>query len=176
MKHLFMAVIAASGIGAFGFGATSALATGTTDSLAVDDSRAASNIVQIAVSDPDLSTLVTALTDTGLVSTLEGRGPFTVFAPTNKAFAKLPVGLLDYLLANPAILKQVLLYHVASETGTLNGNPIKTVQGEKVFATFKFNPSGLTLEVNNSWVSVKPIKASNGVIYIIDSVLLPQFR
>jgi uncharacterized surface protein with fasciclin (FAS1) repeats len=90
---------------------------------AIDTSKSERNIVQIAVSDPDLSTLVKAVVDTGLVKTLEGPGPFTVFAPTNEAFAKLPAGLLDYLLANPAILKQVLLYHVAS-AGTLNDNPL----------------------------------------------------
>jgi uncharacterized surface protein with fasciclin (FAS1) repeats len=132
--------------------------------------------VQIAVSDPDLSTLVKALSDTGLVKTLEGPGPFTVFAPTNEAFAKLPVGFLDYLLANPPILKQVLLYHVASGSGALTADPIKTAQGEIVFPSFDFGTSGLAVEVNNSGVSPTPIKASNGVIYIINSVLIPQFR
>jgi uncharacterized surface protein with fasciclin (FAS1) repeats len=174
MKKSLMVVIATTCVGMFGVGAAPAFADASV--TAIDTSKSERNIVQIAVSDPDLSTLVKAVVDTGLVKTLEGPGPFTVFAPTNEAFAKLPAGLLDYLLANPAILKQVLLYHVASEPGTLNDNPLKTVQGEKVFAAFQFSPSGLRLEVNNSWVTVTPIKASNGVIYVIDSVLMPQFR
>jgi transforming growth factor-beta-induced protein len=176
MKQSLMVVVATTCIGMFGMGAAPAFADATPDVIAIDTSKSESNIVQIAVSDPDLSTLVKAVTETGLVKTLEGPGPFTVFAPTNEAFAKLPSGLVDYLLANPPILKQVLLYHVASEPGTLSGNPLKTVQGEKVFASFRFSPSGLQLEVNNSWVTITPIKASNGVIYIIDSVLMPQFR
>jgi uncharacterized surface protein with fasciclin (FAS1) repeats len=153
-------------------------AVGATPALAEDAGATggASTIVQIAASDPDLTTLVKALSDTGLVKTLESPGPFTVFAPTNEAFAKLPSGLLDYLLANASILKQVLLYHVAGGSGPLSADPIKTAQGEKVFPSFSLGISGLTLEVNNSRVSVTPIKASNGVIYIVDSVLIPQFR
>jgi len=173
MKHVLIGVVAAACIGVFGLGASTAFADGT--SAAIDTSRSKSNIVQIAVSDPDLSTLVTTLTDTDLVKTLEGPGPFIVFAPTNEAFAKLPTGILDFLLANTSILKKVLLYHVASGWGILGAGPIKTVQGEKVFPSFSFGPSGLTLEVNNSLVSGRAIQASNGVIFIIDSVLIPQF-
>jgi uncharacterized surface protein with fasciclin (FAS1) repeats len=174
MKHPLIGVVAAACIGALGLSAAPAFADST--SAAIDKSSSKSNIVQIAVSDPDLSTLVTALTDTNLVKTLEGPGPFIVFAPTNQAFAKLPTAILDYLLANPSVLKEVLLYHVAIGPGTLNADPIKTVQGETVFPSFSFGPSGLAIEVNNSWVSARPIQASNGVIYIIDSVLQPQFR
>jgi transforming growth factor-beta-induced protein len=174
MKHALIGVVAAVCIGVFGLGAATAFADST--SATIDTSKSKSNIVQIAVSDPDLSTLVTALTDTDLVRTLEGPGPFIVFAPTNQAFAKLPTGVLDFLLANLPVLKQVLLYHVASGSGTLSADPIKTVQGEIVFPSFSYGPSGFALEVNNSLVSGKPIKASNGVIYIVDSVLLPQFR
>jgi transforming growth factor-beta-induced protein len=175
MKQSLTGVIAAAAIGVFGLGTAPVFAAGT-DASSLDTGKSASNIVQIAASDPDLSTLVTALTDAGLVTTLEGAGPFTVFAPTNEAFAKLPTGLLNYVLANKSVLKTVLLYHVASRAGTLSGDPIETVQGEKVFPTFDYNTSGLAVEVNNSWVSGKPIKASNGVIYIIDSVLMPQFE
>ena len=151
MKCSLIGVVAAACIGAFGLAAAPAFADITTDATTVDTSKSAGNIVQIAVSDPDLSTLVKALSDTGLVRTLEGPGPFTVFAPTNEAFAKIPAGLLDYLLANPSILKQVLLYHVASGSGKLSADPIKTVQGENVFPTLSFGTSGLALEVNNSW-------------------------
>ena len=139
------------------------------------EKAASETIVQIAVSDPDLSTLVKALTDTNLVKTLEGAGPFTVFAPTNSAFSKLPAGLLDYLLANPSILKQVLLYHVAAGRDVLSPVPLKTLQGELVFPAFRYGTRGLTVTVNNSVVTVKPVDASNGVIYIIESVLLPQY-
>jgi len=132
-------------------------------------------MVQIAASDPDLSVLVKALTDASLVKPLEGAGPFTVFAPTNAAFAKLPTGLLDYLLDNPSILKQVLLYHVASGTDTLTPVPIKTIQGELVFPSFSYGTAGLNVTVGHSTVTLKPISASNGVIYLIDSVLIPQF-
>jgi uncharacterized surface protein with fasciclin (FAS1) repeats len=174
MKQPLIGVVAAACIGVFGLGAATAFADST--SATIDTSRSKSNIVQIAVSDPDLSTLVTALTDTNLVKTLEGPGPFIVFAPTNQAFAKLPTAILDFLLANPSSLKEVLLYHVAGGSGTLSGDPIKTVQGEIVFPSFSVGPSGLALYVNNSWVVGKPIQASNGVIYIINSVLLPQFK
>jgi uncharacterized surface protein with fasciclin (FAS1) repeats len=174
MKHLLMNAVAVTCIGVLGLGAAPAFSAPT--GATVDSSTSASNIVQIAVSDPDLSILIKALSDTGLVKTLEGPGPFTVFAPTNEAFAKLPVGLLDYLLANPIILKKVLLYHVASGSGALSADPIKTVDGEIVFPSFDFGTSGLAVEVNNSKVSPTAIKASNGVIYIIDSVLIPQFR
>jgi uncharacterized surface protein with fasciclin (FAS1) repeats len=132
--------------------------------------------VQIAAGDPDFSILVTALTDTGLVKTLEGKGPFTVFAPTNEAFAKIPAGLLVYLISNPSVLKSVLLYHAAAGSDALTGASIKTVEGERAFPSVSLKTNGETVvKVNNSTVSVKPILASNGVIYVIDSVLMPQF-
>jgi len=133
------------------------------------------SIVEIAVADPDLSDLVKALTDANLVKTLEGKGPFTVFAPTNSAFAKVPSALLDYLNANPSILASVLLYHVAAGADRLTPSPIKTVEGELVFPSFSYGINGLTVTVNNSVVTLRPIQASNGVIYLIDNVLLPQF-
>jgi uncharacterized surface protein with fasciclin (FAS1) repeats len=152
------------------------LLTGTLSLAATPDtSTSQETIVQIASADPDLSTLVTALSDADLVTTLEGKGPFIVFAPSNEAFAKLPKGLLDYLLANPKVLKEVLLYHVASSSAALSPTPFFTVEGEKVFPFFKYDASGLTTTINNSKVTAAPIQASNGVIYLIDSVLLPQF-
>ena len=87
------------------------------------DAPAVPNIVQIAVADPDLSTLVAALTKANLVTTLEGAGPFTVFAPTNEAFAQLPPGILNRLLANVTELTNVLLYHVVP--GNIQANQIK---------------------------------------------------
>lgn len=158
------------------FAQATAAVSGPESDIASATSTSLPTIVQIAAGDPDFSILVTALTDTGLAKTLEGKGPFTVFAPTNEAFAKLPQGLLAYLVSNPSILKSVLLYHVAPGSDALTSGSIKTVEGERVFPTVSLRVNGQTLvKVNNSTVSVKPIQASNGVIYVIDSVLLPQF-
>jgi uncharacterized surface protein with fasciclin (FAS1) repeats len=171
MLNGFYRACAAGVLALIGYSAGPAVAADATDW-----SGGGESIVQIAVSDPDLSTLVKALKDTNLVSTLEGAGPFTVFAPTNEAFGKLPAGLLNYLVANPSILKQVLLYHVAAGANTLTSAPLKTVEGELVFPSFSDGVAGTTVSVNNSLVTIKAIKASNGVIYVIDSVLIPQFR
>jgi uncharacterized surface protein with fasciclin (FAS1) repeats len=151
------------------------LAAGLCQLAPAEAAKPTENIVQIAVSDPDLSVLVQALTDASLVKTLEGPGPFTVFAPTNSAFSKVPTELLDYFLANPAVLKQVLLYHVAAGADVLTPSPIKTVQGEVVYPSFSYGVGGLTVTVGNSVVTLNPIQATNGVIYLINSVLLPQF-
>jgi uncharacterized surface protein with fasciclin (FAS1) repeats len=138
-------------------------------------------IAAIASADADLSTLVSALSDAGLVTTLEGPGPFTVFAPTNKAFAAIPSGILNYLLANPKVLEQVLLYHVVSGLHIIDFDllptPLKTVQGETLFAELHvgFAEGKVSIKVNNSNVTLKPIVASNGIIYVIDSVLQPQY-
>jgi len=138
-------------------------------------------IAAIASSDKDLSTLVAALSDAGLVTTLEGRGPFTVFAPTNEAFAAIPPAILQYLLANPKTLEQVLLYHVVSGVHEIDldllPTPLKTVQGETLFAQLHadFGEGKISIKVNNSNVTLKPILASNGIIYVIDSVLQPQY-
>lgn len=147
---------------------------------ALKPARVAGTIVDVAVSNPSFSTLVTALTAADLVATLQGPGPFTVFAPTNDAFAKIPAPILNYLLANPEVLKQVLLYHVAPQARDLRNAywplPVTTVQGQKVFARLDFKPGSVKLTINNSTVILRPIRADNGLIYVIDSVLLPQFR
>ena len=130
-------------------------------------------IVDIAVADGRFSTLVTALQAAGLVDTLKGDGPFTVFAPTDEAFAKLPAGTVEALLADIPALTDILLYHVAngkalaadvvglSTVDTLNGIPVKvTVTDGKVF-------------LNESQVVITDIAEDNGVIHVIDSVLLP---
>jgi uncharacterized surface protein with fasciclin (FAS1) repeats len=142
--------------------------------------RVPGTIVDIAVATPDLSTLVSAVTAANLVETLQGKGPFTVFAPTNKAFAKLPPDILNYLLSNKDELTKVLLYHVASGRADLRSailiKPVKTVQGQKVFARVTVKGSSAVLTINNSKVVLRPIIADNGWIYVIDSVLLPQYR
>ncbi|MEL6642289.1 MAG: fasciclin domain-containing protein [Pseudomonadota bacterium] len=133
------------------------------------------DIVDIASSNPDFSTLVAAVSAAGLVETLKGDGPFTVFAPTNAAFAKLPAGTVESLLepANRDQLVSILTYHVVPGNVTsdqLAGQRLNvaTVQGGTVHID---GTDGVT--VNESTVTAADIAASNGVIHVIDTVLLP---
>lgn len=132
------------------------------------------NIVELAVETESLSTLVTAVKAAGLVETLTGEGPLTVFAPTNAAFEALPEGVLEMLLEpeNKDKLAAVLTYHVvAGEVYSKNlkeGQKPTTVQGEKVNISLK---GGAT--VNGAKVAKADIKASNGVVHVIDQVILP---
>jgi uncharacterized surface protein with fasciclin (FAS1) repeats len=118
-------------------------------------------------------TLVTAIQAAGLVDTLKGKGPFTVFAPTDEAFAKLPAGTVEGLLKDKAALTKVLTYHVvpgkvmAKDVPTAN---VKTVQGQTV--ALKKDSMGVT--VNNAKVVAADVEASNGVIHVIDTVILPK--
>jgi uncharacterized surface protein with fasciclin (FAS1) repeats len=131
------------------------------------------NIVQTAISDPQFSTLVTALQTAGLVDTLSGEGPFTVFAPTNEAFDKLPAGTLDALLNDPAKLKSILLYHVVSgnvkAADVVKLTSAKTVEGQDV----KITVDGSTVKVNDATVTKTDIETKNGTIHVIDTVLIP---
>ena len=137
-------------------------------------------IVDVASSNSDFSTLVAAVSAADLVSTLQSAGPFTVFAPTNAAFAKLPAGTVDTLLKpeNKAQLVNILTYHVvsgkvpASTVVTLNGKSVATVQG----ASVRITVNGGKVKVNNANVTAVDINASNGVIHVIDSVLLPPAK
>jgi len=131
-------------------------------------------IAQIAASNPDLSTLVTALETAGLVDTLNGPGEFTVFAPTNEAFAKLDPALLQQLLTTDvSTLREILLYHVVSgevlSSQLVNLGQLTTLQGQTVTVTVGCD----TVCINDAMVIVKDIQASNGVIHVIDTVLLP---
>jgi uncharacterized surface protein with fasciclin (FAS1) repeats len=139
--------------------------------------RVEGTIVDVAVGDENFSTLVTALQAADLVSTLQGPGPFTVFAPTNEAFAKVPEALLNYLLSDPdGELTPVLLFHVVPGVKDLrfqdDARDLRTVGGQDVFA----DREGDRLFINNARVRGKPIRTDNGIIYRIDSVLLPQYR
>lgn len=132
------------------------------------------DIVAIAMSDPQFSTLVTAIKAAGLVSTLQGPGPFTVFAPTNAAFAKIPAAKLKAVLADKATLTKILTYHVlpgkipASVVVGMSGPANKkTVEG----ATVKVSPKPPM--VNNAKIIKTDIMASNGIIHVIDTVLMP---
>jgi len=146
------------------------------------------NIIQNAVNSKDHTTLVAAVKAAGLVETLQGPGPFTVFAPTNAAFAKLPAGTVDSLLKPEmkAKLTGVLTYHVVPgrlsardlmEAAKRNGGTaeFKTVEGEKITVESKGNT--LTIwdsKGNASRVTIQNVFQSNGVIHVIDSVLLPS--
>lgn len=135
--------------------------------------QADQNIVETAQSAGQFDTLVAAVEAAGLVDTLSGPGPFTVLAPTDEAFAKLPAGTVDNLLANPDQLRTVLTYHViagsvpASEVVKLTS--ATTVQGENI----AINVQGGNVMVNNANVVATDVMASNGVIHVIDTVLLP---
>ncbi|AFY94485.1 fasciclin domain-containing protein [Chamaesiphon minutus] len=136
---------------------------------------AGKTIVNIASGNKNFSTLVTALKAADLVDTLSGTGPYTVFAPTNAAFAKLPKATLANLLkpANKAQLQKVLTYHVVSGNVTskmLKAGPVATVQGSNVNVKLQ----GKKVTVNNATVILADVKASNGVIHAIDTVLLPK--
>ena len=132
------------------------------------------NIVETAQGNEDLSTLVTAVTEADLVETLSGDGPFTVFAPTNEAFDALPAGALDELLANTDELTNVLTYHVvpsAAMAGDLSdGQELETVNGEMLTVSI----DGDTVMINDATVTQADVEASNGVIHIIDGVLMPD--
>lgn len=131
-------------------------------------------IVKLASDADNLSTLVTALKAAGLVETLNGEGPFTVFAPTNEAFAGLPEGTLESLLKpeNKNELTSILTYHVVPGKVTSDaledGMTAKTVEGSEIMISL-----GDNVKVNDATVLKADIQASNGVIHIIDSVILP---
>ena len=131
------------------------------------------NIVETAVSAGSFDTLVTAVQAAGLEETLSGEGPFTVFAPTDEAFAALPEGTLDSLLADEEALAAVLTYHVVAGeamSGDLSdGMTIMTVQGEEVTITIT---DGAVM-VNDANVVTADIETSNWVIHVIDKVILP---
>ena len=146
------------------------------------------NIVQNAVNSDDHTTLVAAVKAAGLVDTLEGPGPFTVFAPTNEAFAKLPAGTVDTLLMteNKSTLTKILTYHVVA--GRLGAKELykaikdghgkaelNTVSGGKLWASMNGKEIVLTDEKSNTAnVTISNVYQSNGVIHVIDAVLLPN--
>lgn len=134
------------------------------------------DIVDIAAGNPDFSTLVTAVKAAGLVDTLKGEGPFTVFAPTNEAFAKLPKSTLDSLLMpeNKDKLVAVLTHHVVAgkvmAADVIKMDSAKTVHGDMVM----IEVDGESVMVDSAKVTATDIKASNGVIHVIDTVLIPK--
>jgi uncharacterized surface protein with fasciclin (FAS1) repeats len=134
----------------------------------------AKDIVETATEAGSFTTLLTAVKAAGLVETLQGKGPFTVFAPTDAAFAALPAGTLDGLLKDPAALKKILLYHVVSGSVTADKvvglTSATSVEGSPIAISVKDG----TVDLNDSAKVVTPdVMASNGVIHVIDKVILP---
>jgi len=141
-------------------------------SLGLVVSAQAKDIVDTAVGAGSFKTLATALTASGLVDTLKGKGPFTVFAPTDEAFAKIPKADLDALLKDKAKLTAVLTYHVVAGkvmAADVKAGKVKTVQGSELTVT---TTGGV--KVDNANVVKTDIVADNGVIHVIDSVVLPK--
>lgn len=146
--------------------------------MAPSDSMAAEepgDIVAVASANEDFSTLVAAVDAAGLVEVLQGEGPFTVFAPTNEAFAALPAGVLDALLLpeNKEVLAQILTYHVVADevmAAEVAAGEVPTVEGSPITVTIE----GETVMLNGTAkVIATDVMASNGVIHVIDAVILP---
>ena len=161
-------------------------ATADTTMTADTEAPAGNTIVDIAVGNPDFSTLVELLTTANLVDTLKGDGPFTVFAPTNAAFEALAkqlgtdmAGFKAQVGADPEALKKVLTTHVyagkvmAADTAALDGKEIDMLSGEKATVSSKDGAVSLTIGKSVAKVTQADIEASNGVIHVIDMPLLP---
>ena len=141
-------------------------------SLGLVLSAQAKDIVDTAVGAGTFKTLAAALTAAGLVDTLKGKGPFTVFAPTDEAFAKIPKADLDALLKDKAKLTSVLTYHVVAGkvmAADVKAGKVKTVQGSELTVT-----TAGGVKVNDAHVVKTDIVADNGVIHVIDSVVIPK--
>ena len=184
MATLVASFAIATGVGSFASAAAMAEKTVQVGGAAMYPSK---NIVQNAVNSKDHTTLVAAVTAAGLVDTLSSPGPFTVFAPTNAAFAKLPAGTVETLVKpeNKGTLTTILTYHVVA--GKMSAADIaaaikagggkamlKTVQGESLTATSKNGAIWLTDSKGGmSKVTIANVFQSNGVIHVVDTVLMP---
>jgi len=173
MKKIFaVAIAAALTLTACGSDDAASEDTVAEDTVA-EEVVADGDIVAVAVGNPDFATLVAALTAAGLVETLQGEGPFTVFAPTEAAFAALPEGLLAKLLLpeNIAVLTAILTYHVVPGmvmSTDIAAGDVATVEGSTVALT-----TDMGVMVNGATVIAADVAASNGVIHVIDAVLVP---
>ena len=140
--------------------------------LGLSVSAQAKDIVDTAVGAGNFKTLAAALTAAGLIDTLKGKGPFTVFAPTDEAFAKIPQADLDALLKDKAKLTAVLTYHVVPGkvmAKDVKAGKVKTVQGSELTIS-----TTVGVKVDNATVVKTDIGADNGVIHVIDSVIIPK--
>ena len=173
-KRMTVAVLCLAALALVAAGCGSDNKDTTTAAPATTTQAASADIVGLAKATPDLSTLVAAVTAGDLATTLQGKGPFTVFAPTNQAFSDIQ-STVDTLLkpANKADLQKVLTYHVVPGTYTAadlkDGQELTTVQGEKLTVSV----NGSTVKVNDATVEKADVNASNGVVHVINKVLVP---
>ena len=135
--------------------------------------EASPTIATLAAKSPQLSTLLSLVKKAGLADELSAPGALTVFAPTNAAFAKVPKATLNALAKNPAALKRVLLYHVVA--GKVTAAKVVKLKSAKTLAgpSVRIRVSGMTVRINNARVTTADVKASNGVVHVIDRVLIP---
>jgi uncharacterized surface protein with fasciclin (FAS1) repeats len=150
-------------------------ATATPGTTAATPAAGEGTLVEVATSNGSFTTLVAAIQAAGLESTLNGPGPYTVFAPTDAAFEALPAGTLDALLLpeNKAVLTQILNYHVVSgnvPSSEVTTGAVPSVEGTDLDVTAE----GGTVTVNGAEVTQPDVQASNGVIHVIDTVLIPE--
>ena len=179
-----IALLTAAAFGAFAFTASIVAPVSAQEKTVMVGGAAmypSKNIIENAVHSKDHTTLVAAVKAAGLVETLEGKGPFTVFAPTNAAFEKLPAGTVDTLVKpeNKATLTKILTYHVVAgklEASDLtDGKKLKTVQGEDL--TVKRDGDKIMIidaKGGSSMITIKNVNQSNGVIQVVDTVLMPS--
>jgi uncharacterized surface protein with fasciclin (FAS1) repeats len=129
------------------------------------------DILEVAMSSGSFKTLTKAVSTAGLTETLKGKGPFTVFAPSDEAFAKLPTSTVDALLKDPSRLKSVLNYHIVQGRPDLKKTTsVKTLEGQNL----KIDNGDGRIRVNGVRVTQPSIEASNGVIHTIDRVIMPE--
>ena len=173
VKLVALALVASIAFTACGSDSANTEETETEESVVETETVEATDIVAVAVATEGFSTLVAALTAAGLVETLQGEGPFTVFAPNDAAFAALPEGLLEKLLLpeNIAVLASILTYHVVGakvlSTEVVAGDAASVEGSNLALAT------DMGVMVNDATVIQADVEASNGVIHVIDKVLVP---
>lgn len=174
-KRNYRKLFAAVASGAFLVSGLAEAAPGYAKCAATRPAEFDGTIVEAAVATPELSTLVSLVTAADLVDALNGPGPLTVYAPTNAAFAKIPADVLGAIGADTQVLTSVLTYHVSAGSKDprrpRSPREISTLNGQSVFFDYDDGP-----QINQSTASCKAVKTSNGIVWIIDSVLLPQFK
>ena len=173
MKKSIIAIAAASVLLLSACGSDGSTSDTTAAADTTEMATEVGNIVAVAQGNPEFSTLVAAVTAAGLGEALSGEGPFTVFAPTNAAFEALPAGLLEKLLLpeNKEVLTKILTYHVVAAkvmAADVAAGDVATLEG----STFAITTEG-GVKVNTSNVTATDVPASNGVIHVIDAVLVP---
>ena len=150
-----------------------ALAVPAASAAPAESAASKKTIAALAAGTPQLSTLLTLVKQAGLADELSGKTQLTVFAPTNAAFAKVPKKTLDALVKDPAALKRVLLYHVVA--GKVTAAKVVKLRSAKTLAgpAVKIRVTGKTVRINNAKVAKADVLASNGVVHVVDRVLIP---